>query len=104
MRTGERTLSILDSPYLVEEWGLPTAGILVSGSAPCFIGLDHRSCGRHGEPAVAWFDADLDTELTLAPDFRSFVEGLASARDFESVHAENTRLSSLPNNRSRLNG
>ncbi|WP_405908646.1 MULTISPECIES: SMI1/KNR4 family protein [unclassified Streptomyces] len=86
----EHTLSILDSPYLVEEWGLPTAVVLVSVSAPCFIGLDYRAGGRDGEPAVAWFDADLRTELTLAPDFRSFIEGLASARDFEGMDAEET--------------
>ncbi|MFF3684348.1 SMI1/KNR4 family protein [Streptomyces sp. NPDC002187] len=80
----EEALSLLDSPYLVQEWGLPTAVVLVSGDGPCWIGLDHRACGRHGEPSVTWFDAELEAELTLAPNFRSFIEGLTSASDFES--------------------
>ncbi|MGW5970135.1 SMI1/KNR4 family protein [Streptomyces sp. NPDC055186] len=84
----ERTLSLLDSPYLVEEWGLPTAVVLVSGDGHHWIGLDYRACGRHGEPSVAWFDADDESELALAPDFRSFVEGLTSARDVESERSE----------------
>ncbi|MEV6212775.1 SMI1/KNR4 family protein [Kitasatospora sp. NPDC051914] len=79
----EQTLSILDSPYLVEEWKLPTAVVLVSGSPPCWIGLDYRACGQHGEPSVAWFDAELQTELPLAPDFQSFIEGLTAASDFD---------------------
>ncbi|MFG2949404.1 SMI1/KNR4 family protein [Streptomyces adustus] len=84
----ESTLSLLHSPYLVGEWGLPAAVVLVSVAAPCFIGLDYRACGRHGEPAVVWFDADRDTELTLAPDFRSFLEGLVPAADFENEDEE----------------
>lgn len=81
----EGTLSLLDSPYLVGEWGLPAAVVLVSAAgAACFIGLDYRACGRHGEPSVVWFDADRDTELTLAPDFRSFVERLVPVGDFEN--------------------
>ncbi|WP_406481704.1 SMI1/KNR4 family protein [Streptomyces sp. NBC_01615] len=84
----ERTLSMLDSPYLVEEWGLPTAVVLVSGDGHYWIGLDYRTCGRHGEPSVVWFDADDNSELALAPDFRSFIKGLTSAREFESERSE----------------
>lgn len=31
-----------------------------------------------------WFDVDHNEELALAPDFRSFVEGLTSASDFDT--------------------
>ncbi|MFD6043414.1 SMI1/KNR4 family protein [Streptomyces koyangensis] len=79
----EGTTSLLDSPYLVGEWGLPTGLVLFSGDGHCWIGLDYRACGRHREPSVAWFDADFHTELALAPDFRSFIEGLTAARNFE---------------------
>ncbi|GAA3807384.1 SMI1/KNR4 family protein [Streptomyces chiangmaiensis] len=84
----ERTLSMLDSPYLVEEWGLPTAVVLVSGNGHYWIGLDYRTCGRHGEPSVAWFDADDNSELALAPDFHSFIKELTSAREFKSERNE----------------
>lgn len=77
-----KALSMLDSPYLVREWGLPTPVALVSGGGPCSIALDYRVCGPHGEPSMTWFDAELEEELHLAPAFRSFVEGLAPSADF----------------------
>ncbi|MBF9071533.1 SMI1/KNR4 family protein [Streptacidiphilus fuscans] len=79
----ERTVSLLDSPYLVKEWGLPSPVVLLAGDGPCWIALDYRACGRHGEPSVTWFDADFSFELPLASDFGSFVEGLSSASDFD---------------------
>ncbi|MFE9429348.1 SMI1/KNR4 family protein [Kitasatospora sp. NPDC006697] len=84
----ERTISLLDSPYLVEEWNLPAPVVLVSGDGPCWIGLDYRACGRHGEPSVTWFDADDNSELALAPDFQSFVEGLTSDSGFASTKSD----------------
>ena len=84
----EQTLSLLDSPYLVEEWGLPTDVVLLSGGGHYWIGLDYRTCGRHGEPSVVWFDADDNSELPLAPDFRSFIEGLTSAPGFDDERSE----------------
>ncbi|AZM45159.1 MULTISPECIES: SMI1/KNR4 family protein [unclassified Streptomyces] len=79
----ERAVSLLDSPYLVEEWDLPSPLVLLSGDGHYWIALDYRACGRHGEPSVAWFDADFSVELALAPDFGSFVEGLSSSSDFD---------------------
>ncbi|MEU6238996.1 SMI1/KNR4 family protein [Kitasatospora sp. NPDC047058] len=84
----EGTLSLLDSPYLVAEWNLPAPVVLVSGDGPCWIGLDYRVCGRHGEPSVTWFDADDSSELSLAPDLQSFTEGFTSADGFESVKSD----------------
>ncbi|WP_043476600.1 SMI1/KNR4 family protein [Kitasatospora sp. MBT66] len=86
----KRSISLFDSPYLVEEWSLPAAVVLLSGDGPCRIGLDYRVCVRHGEPSVTWFDADDDSELALAPDFRSFVEGLTSANGFKSVESDSS--------------
>jgi len=76
------TTSLLDTPYLVEEWGMPAPLVLLSGDGHSWIGLDYRACGRDGEPSVAWFETDLDAELVLAADFRSFVEGLTAAGAF----------------------
>lgn len=78
----ERMVSLLDTPYLVDEWGLPSPVVLLSGDGHCWIALDYRDCGRLGEPAVTWLDADFDLELRLAADFRSFVEGLTSEGHF----------------------
>ncbi len=78
----EQTLSLLDSPYLIEEWGLPADVVVLSGDGHCWIGLDYRTCGRQGQPSVAWFDADDESELALAPDFGSFLRGLTSTAEF----------------------
>ncbi|MFJ8295187.1 SMI1/KNR4 family protein [Streptomyces sp. NPDC094447] len=74
--TGEHGLSLMDTPYLVAEWGLPSPLVLLSGDGHCWVGLDYRSGGAAVEPAVTWFDADSGVEVPLAADFRSFVEGL----------------------------
>ncbi|MCU7826268.1 hypothetical protein [Kitasatospora sp. DSM 101779] len=57
----------------------------MSTASPCFVGLDYRGCGRRGEPGVTWFDAEFRTELPLAPDFRTFVEGLTPSAAFEDT-------------------
>jgi hypothetical protein len=74
-------ISLLDTPYLVEEWGLPSPIVLLSGDGHYWIGLDYRRHGPRHEPSVTWFDADFGTELSLAADFRSFVEGLTPDPD-----------------------
>ncbi len=75
-------LSLLESPYLTQEWGLPEAVVLLSGDGHTWIALDYRVCGPTGEPSVTWLDAELQEESSLAANFRSFVEGLAPERDF----------------------
>ncbi|MGV9279808.1 SMI1/KNR4 family protein [Streptomyces sp. NPDC003730] len=80
----EGQLSLLDTPYLVEEWGLPSPLVLLSGDGHCWIALAYRLCGRQGEPSVTWFDTDWDTDLNLAADFRTFIEGLTSAATFDA--------------------
>ncbi|MCX5214173.1 SMI1/KNR4 family protein [Kitasatospora sp. NBC_00240] len=84
----EQTLSLLDNPYLVDEWGLPTEVVLLSGDGHYWIGLDYRTCGPRGEPSVVWFDTDADSELPLAPDFRSFVAGLTSVPGSDKERSE----------------
>lgn len=81
--TGEHGLSLLDTPYLVKEWGLPSPIVLLSGDGHHWIGLDYRSHGESGEPSVTWFDAESGAELPLAADFRAFVEGLQPLSRFE---------------------
>jgi len=73
--------SLLYSPYLVREWGMPSPVVLLSGEGPFWIALDYRVVST-GEPAVTWFDQDDNEERLLAKDFRSFVEGLTAASQF----------------------
>ncbi|MFI6263638.1 SMI1/KNR4 family protein [Micromonospora sp. NPDC051006] len=77
----EGTLSILDTPYLLKEWDLPVPTVLLAGDGHTWIALDYRKSGPQGAPSVTWFDADRRSELPLAPDFRSFVQGLGNSGD-----------------------
>ncbi|MEV7618371.1 SMI1/KNR4 family protein [Streptomyces sp. NPDC089799] len=79
----EQMTSLLDTPYLVAEWGLPSPIVLLCGDGHCWIGLDYRVCGPDGNPSVTWFDTDLDTALLLAGDFTTFIESLTAAGDFD---------------------
>ncbi|MFJ6632417.1 SMI1/KNR4 family protein [Streptomyces sp. NPDC091376] len=87
-------LSLLDSGYLVEEWGLPSPLVLLSGDGHCWIALDYRSCGEQDEPSVTWFDVEGDTELPLTSDFTAFVERLTAAASLDLDDAEGSRSAS----------
>ncbi|MFD8481433.1 SMI1/KNR4 family protein [Kitasatospora sp. NPDC059673] len=76
-------LSLLDTPYLIDEWELPSPVVLLCGDGHYWIALDYRVCGPHGEPSVTWLDAEDGTELALAPDLRTFLEQLTSASAFD---------------------
>ncbi|MFJ6686685.1 SMI1/KNR4 family protein [Streptomyces werraensis] len=86
--------SLLDSVHLVEEWGLPSPLVLLSGDGHCWIALDYRACGERGEPSVTWFDVDGNTELPLAADFQTFVERLTAAASFDPDDADGSRSAS----------
>ncbi|MGX1541448.1 SMI1/KNR4 family protein [Streptomyces adustus] len=81
-------VSLLDTAYLVEEWGLPSPLVLLSGDGHCWIALDYRVCGKDGEPSVTWFDVDDSTELPLAADFQAFVERLTAAVSLDLDHTD----------------
>jgi hypothetical protein len=74
-------MSMLDTPYLVQEWGIPAPVVLLDGDGHTWVALDYRAGGPEAEPVVTWFDVDMERELRLAPDFRTFVEGLQPEED-----------------------
>ncbi|MEV7554645.1 hypothetical protein AB0N89_33930 [Amycolatopsis sp. NPDC089917] len=85
-----RPTSLLGTPCLVEEWGLPEPLVPLSGDGHYWIALDYRDRGRTGGPAVTWFDAEFETELALADDSRSFAEGLTDPRSFPDSDSRQT--------------
>lgn len=83
MGIGPNALSLLDTPYLVGEWELPSPVVLLTGGGHWWIALDYRECGVDGEPSVVWLDTDDGSELALAPDLRAFFGGLVPLARFE---------------------
>ncbi|MEV6429134.1 SMI1/KNR4 family protein [Nocardia sp. NPDC051463] len=74
--------TILDTPYLVQEWDLPAPVVLLHGDGHWWVALDYRACGPTGEPSVVEIDSDGPGVVFLAPDFDSFVEGLTASEQF----------------------
>ncbi len=69
--------SMLNTPYLVQEEGLlPSSTVAIDGDGHYWVALDYRECGPAGEPAVVRFHSDGACDERLAPDFRTFIEGL----------------------------
>ncbi len=55
----ETVTSLLDTPYLIQEWDLPAPIVLIAGDAHVWSALDYRVCGPQREPSVTWLDADM---------------------------------------------
>jgi hypothetical protein len=71
-------MSILDSGYLTQEWGIPEKQVLLSGDGHWFITLDYR----HGsEPQVAWIDTEMNEDVPVANSFSAFLTGLIDRSD-----------------------
>ena len=67
------SISILDTPYLTQEWGIPEKQVLLSGDGHWFITLDYR----HGsEPSVTWIDTEMEEDIPVAASFSAFLAGL----------------------------
>lgn len=78
------TSTLLDTPYLIREWDLPPSVVLLYGEGHYWVALDYRNSGSLGEPSVTWIDNEMGHELALAPNFRTFVEGLAPEPDWDA--------------------
>jgi SMI1-KNR4 cell-wall len=75
-------LTLLDSAYLIGEWGYPDLGLVV-GSTPSgghdIVMLDYSDCGPTGEPAVAFVTQTADETWVVhrvAETFAGFIEAL----------------------------
>lgn len=65
--------NILDTNYMIREWGLPERQVLLSGDGHWWITLDYRE----GEgPSVRWIDLECDEDILIAQSFDDFIKGL----------------------------
>lgn len=83
MGIGTGAQTILNSPYLTEEWEMPGELVLLTGDGHWWIALDYRDRDPGGEPPVVWYDNEVGEDVQLAPSFRAFVEGLRPQGVFE---------------------
>ncbi|WP_068672131.1 SMI1/KNR4 family protein [Oceanobacillus sp. Castelsardo] len=71
--------SILESEYLIKEWGLPKKVVLISGDGHTWIAFDYRNTDEN--PPIILIDHDGEEITELAPDFESFLNGLTKLED-----------------------
>ena len=77
----------MGSKFWIDEWGYPDIGIYF-GSTPSggheMFALSYANCGRDGEPEVVYVDQERNYKiLTIAPNFKIFIDGLVREEDFE---------------------
>jgi len=65
---------ILDTEYLIQEWGLPTDIVLFSGDGHSWIAFDYRKTKE--EPPIIYIDTEDEQIIELATSFQMFLDGL----------------------------
>lgn len=65
---------ILESQYLIKEWGLPDNLILIHGDGHTWVALDYRDTKEN--PPVHYFDSELQENFRLADSFGEFLSKL----------------------------
>lgn len=82
---------ILNSEYLIKEWGLPDNIVLFSGDGHSWIAFDYRNVRE--EPPIIFVDVEMEQIINLAPDFSTFLSELYSVEaEIENVEDEETYL------------
>lgn len=74
------SFNLLETAYLVEEWGLPERQVLITGEGHWWITLDYR---KGKIPSVTWLNVECDEDIPVAPTFADFLNGLRPSSSFE---------------------
>lgn len=72
--------NIMESEYMIEEWGLPKKQVLLAGDGHWWITLDYRE-GK--TPSVRWIDCENNEDIHIAVNFEEFIEGLVDETVFD---------------------
>lgn len=75
----ESAHNILETQYLIEEWGLPEKQVLINGDGHWWITLDYR---QSDIPSVRWIDTECDEDIHIANSFEDFINGLVSEENY----------------------
>ncbi|MCS3484905.1 hypothetical protein M2369_002417 [Bacillus sp. JUb11] len=80
---------IMDSAYLIKEWELPEGLVLINGDGHTWVAMDYRKTKEN--PAIHYFDVEMEEDFKLADSFDEFIEGLYTAKysvDEEAAEGE----------------
>uniref|UniRef100_UPI003F83BE8F SMI1/KNR4 family protein n=1 Tax=Bacillus safensis TaxID=561879 RepID=UPI003F83BE8F len=79
----------MDSAYLIKEWELPEGLVLINGDGHTWVAMDYRKTKEN--PAIHYFDVEMEEDFKLANSFDEFIEGLYTAEyavDEEATEVE----------------
>lgn len=68
---------IMDSAYLIKEWELPEGLVLINGDGHTWVAMDYQKTKEN--PAIHYFDVEMEEDFKLADSFDEFIEGLYTA-------------------------
>ncbi|MFP7270259.1 SMI1/KNR4 family protein [Bacillus safensis] len=80
---------IMDSAYLIKEWELPEGLVLINGDGHTWVAMDYQKTKEN--PAIHYFDVEMEEDFKLADSFDEFIEGLYTAEytaDEEAAEGE----------------
>ncbi len=80
---------IMDSAYLIKEWELPEELVLINGDGHTWVAMDYRK--TKDNPAIHYFDVEMEEDFKLANSFDEFIQGLYTAEytvDEEAAEGE----------------
>nr|MDH3176515.1 SMI1/KNR4 family protein [Bacillus pumilus] len=80
---------IMDSAYLIKEWELPEGLVLINGDGHIWVAMDYRKTKEN--PAIHYFDVEMEEDFKLADSFDEFIERLYTAEytvDEEAAEGE----------------
>lgn len=72
--------NILQTDYMIKEWGLPEKQVLLTGDGHWWISLDYR---KGYNPTVRWIDVESGEDVHIANNFEEFIDGLVSIDEFK---------------------
>lgn len=82
-----KELGILESEYLIKEWGLPQRLLLIQGDGHNWVALDYRLTNEN--PSVHYFDLELNNDFKIADSFDEFLSKLYTHEYEEDQEDEN---------------
>ncbi len=71
--------NIMESGYMIQEWGLPEKQVLLAGDGHWWITLDYR---KSDLPSIRWIDCECGEDIHVADSFDDFYNGLVSEEKY----------------------
>ncbi|MCY8809316.1 SMI1/KNR4 family protein [Bacillus atrophaeus] len=90
-----KDLGILESEYLIKEWGLPQRLLLIQGDGHNWVALDYRLTNEN--PPVHYFDLELNNDFKIADSFDEFLSKLYTHEYEEVQEDENLEFDKIHN-------